>query len=345
MSVQRRRLPVRRLMLAALLLAIAAASWLVNWALRSSSIGSQPALQLVAVVGGAAGLYIAVLAVIVHRFQVRTSTFNISALLFGFAFLYVPILSLIVYSFNRSRLVTVWAGFSTEWYRRLFQNEQILAAAWLSLKIAVINASGAVVLGTLAGLALARFGRFRGRTLFATMTTAPLVMPEVITGLSLLLLFIAMEQIFGWPAGRGVTTVTIAHMTLTMAYVTVIVRSRLASLDESLEEAAMDLGARPAKIFFVITLPIIAPALVSGWLLAFTISLDDLVLASFVSGPGASTLPMVIFSKVRLGISPDINALASILVLLVTTGVVIAAVLGARAERRRLADLQLAAAG
>lgn len=273
----------------------------------------------------------------------RMTPFRISALVFGFAFLYIPILSLIVFSFNKSRLVTVWAGFSTEWYGRLFQNEQILNAAWLSLKIAAINATGAVVLGTLAGLALARFGKFKGRTLFAGMTTAPLVMPEVITGLSLLLLFVAMDQLFGWPAGRGVTTITIAHMTLTMAYVTVIVQSRLSTLDDSLEEAAMDLGARPTKIFFLITLPIIAPALISGWLLAFTISLDDLVIASFVAGPGSSTLPMVIFSKVRMGVSPDINALASIIVLLVTIGVVVAGILMARQEKRRLRDVQMAA--
>jgi putrescine transport system permease protein len=273
----------------------------------------------------------------------RISTFRVSALVFGFAFLYVPILSLIVYSFNKSRLVTVWGGFSTQWYGRLFNNNQILDAAWLSLKIAAVNATGAVVLGTLAGLALARFGKFRGRTLLSGMTTAPLVMPEVITGLSLLLLFVAMEELFGWPAGRGVTTITIAHMTLTLAYVTVIVQSRLSTLDDSLEEAAMDLGARPAKIFFVITLPIIAPALISGWLLAFTISLDDLVVASFVSGPGSSTLPMVIFSKVRLGVSPDINALASIMVLLVTVGVVAAGFLSARQEKSRQRDMRMAA--
>jgi putrescine transport system permease protein len=272
------------------------------------------------------------------------SIFRLSALLFGFAFLYIPILSLIVYSFNRSRLVTVWAGFSTHWYGRLFQNQQILDAAWLSLKIAALTATGAVILGTLAGLALARFGRFKGRALLSGMATAPLVMPEVITGLSLLLVFVAMEQLLGWPQGRGLITITIAHMTLTMAYVTVIVQSRLSSLDDSLEEAAMDLGARPAKTFFVITLPIIAPALISGWLLAFTISLDDLVVTSFVSGPGSSTLPMVIFSKVRLGVSPDINALATILVLLVTIGVVITGVLLARQEKRRQRDMQMAAA-
>lgn len=274
----------------------------------------------------------------------QSSTFRMSVLVFGFAFLYIPILSLIVYSFNKSRLVTVWAGFSTQWYGRLLDNDQILDAAWLSLKIAAINATGAVVLGTLAGLALARFGKFRGRTLLSGMTTAPLVMPEVITGLSLLMLFVVMEGLFGWPAGRGVTTVTIAHMTLTLAYVTVIVQSRLSTLDDSLEEAAMDLGARPAKIFFVITLPIIAPALISGWLLSFTISLDDLVIASFVSGPGSSTLPMVIFSKVRLGVSPDINALASIIVLLVTIGVIAAGLFMAQQEKRRVRDMQMAAA-
>jgi putrescine transport system permease protein len=274
----------------------------------------------------------------------KVPLFRLSVLVFGFAFLYVPILSLIVYSFNKSRLVTVWAGFSTEWYGRLFENQQILGAAWLSLKIAAINATGAVILGTLAGLALARFGQFRGRTILSSMTTAPLVMPEVITGLSLLLLFVAMEQIIGWPAGRGVTTITIAHMTFTMAYVTVIVQSRLATMDDSLEEAAMDLGARPAKVFFLITLPIIAPALLSGWLLAFTISLDDLVIASFVAGPGSSTLPMVIFSKVRLGVSPDINALASIMVLLVAIGVVIAGILMSRQEKTRQRDMQMAIA-
>lgn len=271
------------------------------------------------------------------------SMFRLSVLVFGFAFLYIPILSLIVYSFNKSRLVTVWAGFSTQWYGRLFENKQILDAAWLSLKIAAINATGAVILGTLAALALTRFGKFRGRTLLSGMTTAPLVMPEVITGLSLLMLFVVMEGLVGWPAGRGFTTVTIAHMTLTLAYVTIIVQSRLSALDDSLEEAAMDLGARPSKIFFVITLPIIAPALISGWLLAFTISLDDLVIASFVSGPGASTLPMVIFSKVRLGVSPDINALATIIVLLVTIGVIAAGIFMHRQEKRRLRDMQMAA--
>ena len=272
----------------------------------------------------------------------KTSMVRLSALVFGFAFLYLPILSLIVYSFNKSRLVTVWAGFSTQWYGRLFDNSQILDAAWLSLRIAAINATGATILGTLAGLVLARFGQFKGRTLLSSMTTAPLVMPEVIIGLSLLLLFVAMEDLFGWPAGRGVTTITIAHITLTLSYVTVIVQSRLATLDGSLEEAAMDLGARPARVFMLVTLPIIAPALVSGWLLAFTISLDDLVIASFVSGPGSSTLPMVIFSKVRLGVSPDINALATIMVLLVASGVAIAGFVMQRRERNRQRDIQMA---
>jgi len=269
----------------------------------------------------------------------------VSCLAFGFAFLYVPIISLIVYSFNESKLVTVWAGFSTKWYGELVKNEQILEAAWLSIRIAVVNATFAVLLGTLAGFSLARLGRFRGRTLLTGMVTAPLVMPEVITGLSLLLLFVAMQDLVGWPQGRGVTTITIAHITFSMAYVAIIVQSRLSSVDESIEEAALDLGARPAKVFLLITLPIIAPALVSGWLLSFTMSLDDLVIASFVSGPGASTLPMVVFSKVRLGVSPQINALATIIVLIVSTGIVAAAVIMSRRERRREKEVQMALAG
>lgn len=272
------------------------------------------------------------------------SYFMLTAMAFGFAFLYVPILSLIVYSFNASKLVTVWAGFSTKWYGELLQNEQILQAAWLSVRIAVMNATVAVCLGTLAGFVLARFGRFRGRLLLTGMTTAPLVMPEVVTGLSLLLLFVALQDMIGWPQGRGVTTITIAHITFSMAYVAVVIQSRLSSVDESIEEAAQDLGARPAKVFFVITLPIIAPALIAGWLLAFTLSLDDLVIASFVSGPGSSTLPMVIFSKVRLGVSPEINALATIIVLLVATGIVAAGIIMNRAEKIRQREVQLAIA-
>jgi len=270
--------------------------------------------------------------------------FRVLALVVGFAFLYVPIISLVVFSFNESRLVTVWGGFSTKWYGALIRNQQILDAAWLSLKVAAVSATLAVVLGTFAGMILARFGPFRGRTLLSGMTTAPLVMPEVITGLSLLLLFVTLEQLIGWPAGRGMTTIIIAHVTFAMAFVTVVVQSRLAQIDESLEEAAQDLGARPAKVFFLITLPIIFPALLSGWLLAFTLSLDDLVIASFVAGPGSSTLPMVVFSKVRLGVSPDINALATILVAVVAVGVVIAGIAMSRQQKLRDRDAQMALA-
>lgn len=267
------------------------------------------------------------------------------ALWFGYAFLYVPIALLILYSFNESRLVTVWGGFSTKWYGELLHNEQLIGSAWLSIQIAALSATLAVALGTLAGLALARFGRFRGRTLFGGLISAPLVMPEVIIGLSLLLLFVAMEQWIGWPDGRGMTTITIAHTTFTTAYVAVIVQSRLAGMDGSLEEAAMDLGARPAKVFFVITLPLIAPAIVAGWLLAFTLSLDDVVVASFVSGPGSTTLPMTILSSVRFGVSPQINALATIIVLVVATGIFVASLLLARRERQRRRDEQMALQG
>ena len=242
----------------------------------------------------------------------RNSRFILSVLAFGYAFLYIPLVLVIVYSFNDSRLATVWGGFSTRWYGELLRNDQVLDAAFLSLRIAMTSATFATILGALAGLALCRFGRFRGRTVFSGMVTSPLVMPEVITGLSLLLLFVSLQQLIGWPGQRGFGTITIAHTTFSMAYVTVIVQSRLRSMDESLEEAAMDLGGRPARVAFDITLPLIAPAMVAGWLLAFTLSLDDLVIASFVSGPGSSTLPMYIFSKVKLGVSPDINALAPI---------------------------------
>jgi len=270
--------------------------------------------------------------------------FRTLALVLGFAFLYVPIVSLVVFSFNESRLVTVWGGFSTKWYGALLDNQQIISAALLSLKIAALSATAAVVLGTLTGMALARFGPFRGRTILSGMATAPLVMPEVITGLSLLLLFVTLEQLFGWPEGRGMTTIILAHVTFAMAFVTVVVQSRLAQFDESLEEAAQDLGARPAKVFFLVTLPIIFPALLSGWLLAFTLSLDDLVIASFVAGPGSSTLPMVVFSKVRLGVSPDINALATILITIVAIGVAIAGVVMSRQQKVRDRDAQMALA-
>lgn len=269
------------------------------------------------------------------------------ALFFGFGFLYIPILSMIVFSFNSSRLVTVWDANDSptlKWYRALLANEQILGAAWLSIKVAAVTATGAVILGTLAGLVLARFGPFKGRTLLSGMTTAPLVMPEVITGLSLLLLFVFLEQLIGWPQGRGFATIVIAHITFSMSYVTVVVQSRLATFDDSLEEAALDLGARPAKVFFRITLPLILPAILSGWLLAFTLSWDDLVISQFVAGPGSTTLPMVVFSKVRLGVSPDINALATIMVVLVGVGVVLSALYMRRQERRVALEMQMAKA-
>lgn len=272
------------------------------------------------------------------------SWFLTGSLIAGFAFLYVPIASLIVFSFNASKLVTVWGGFSTKWYGSLLNNTQILDAAWLSVRVAALNASVAVVLGTMVALVLTRLGMFRGRALLSGMATAPLVMPDVITGLSMLLLFVSLEQWIGWPQGRGITTIVIAHATFSMAYVAVIVQSRLAQLDESIEEAAMDLGAKPAKVFFVITLPIIAPALISGWLLAFTLSLDDLVIASFTSGPGSTTLPMVIFSKVRLGVSPEINALASIMIGVVAVAVVVAGIVMKRQELARQRDIQKAIA-
>jgi putrescine transport system permease protein len=273
--------------------------------------------------------------------------FSRAALVFGLVFLYVPILSMVFFSFNSSRLVTVWDAAHSptlKWYTALMSNAQILGAAWLSIKIAMIAASAAVVLGTLAGVALTRFGAFRGRALLAGMTTAPLVMPEVITGLSLLLLFVALEQAIGWPKGGGAVTITLAHITFCMAYVTVVVQSRMVGFDESLEEAAMDLGARPAKVFLRITLPLIVPALVSGWLLAFTLSWDDLVISQFVAGPGSSTLPMVIFSKVRLGVSPDVNALATIMVLIVASGIVLSSLWLRHQNKRRERDMQLAAA-
>jgi putrescine transport system permease protein len=273
--------------------------------------------------------------------------FTRSALVLGLVFLYLPILSMIVFSFNNSRLVTVWDTAHSptlKWYVALMSNEQILRAAWLSIRIALISASAAVVLGTLAGMSLARLGAFRGRMLLAGMTTAPIVMPEVITGLSLLLLFVAMGQLIGWPKGVGAVTITLAHITFCMAYVTVVVQSRLSGFDEALEEAAMDLGARPLQVFFRITLPLILPAIASGWLLAFTLSWDDLVITQFVAGPGSSTLPMVIFSKVRFGVTPDVNALATIMVLIVATGIAISTVWMRYRQQRRVRDLQLAAA-
>jgi putrescine transport system permease protein len=247
----------------------------------------------------------------------RRSVFLLSALGFGYAFLYLPIALLVVWSFNGARIVNVWGGFSIKWYYELARNDAFLNAAWLSLKVAATSASAALVLGTLAAVVLVRYGKFRGRLLFNGLIAAPLVMPEVILGLALLLLFVALEQVIGWPDGRGFATIAIAHTTIGMAYATVVVRSRLAQMDESLEEAAMDLGAKPMKVFFVITIPVIAPSLAAAWLLAFTLSLDDVVVAQFVSGPGATTLPIEVFSSVRLGVSPMINALGAIIVVAV----------------------------
>jgi putrescine transport system permease protein len=251
----------------------------------------------------------------------------------GFLFLYAPIIALVVFSFNANRLVTVWSGFSLASYTSLWEDPQLIPAAKLSLLIAAMSASIALVLGTLCAYALVRFRRFRGKTILQATVSAPLVMPDVITGLALLLLFVAMQSVIGWPSGRGVLTIIIAHATFCTAYVTVVVQSRLGDLDLSLEEAAMDLGATPVRVFFDVTLPIIAPALVSGWLLAFTLSLDDLVIASFVSGPGSSTLPMVIYSKVRLGVAPEVNALATIIIGFVAAGVFIATLLQLRRPR------------
>jgi len=258
--------------------------------------------------------------------------FNIAALVFGFAFLYLPIVLLVIFSFNESRLVTVWAGFSTKWYVQLFSNQGLMDAAWVTARVALLSASVATVLGTMAALALTRYTRFRGRILFSGMVFAPLVMPEVITGLSLLLLFVAINF------DRGFATVTIAHITFSMCFVAVVVQSRLISFDRSLEEAALDLGATPARAFFQVTLPVIMPAVVSGWMLAFTLSLDDLVIASFTSGPGATTLPMKIYSQVRLGVTPEINAICTILIGIVTVGVIAASLVNKRREVLRRRD-------
>ncbi len=272
----------------------------------------------------------------------KLSPFLKGVLVVGFLFLYIPIVSLIVYSFNESKLVTVWGGFSTKWYASLFNNEQIMSAVKLSIEIALASALAAVALGTIAGFVLARFKRFPGSTLFAGMMTAPMVMPEVITGLSMLLLFISMQQLVGVPTERGFFTIWVGHTTLCMAYVAVVVRSRLLEIDQSLEDAAMDLGARPLKIFFVITLPLVSQAIASGFLLSMTLSLDDLVTTAFLSGPGSTTLPQVIFSKVRLGLNPEINALASITVLVVGVVVLLANYLMLNAQRNR--DKAIAAA-
>lgn len=257
-----------------------------------------------------------------------------AALAFGYAFLYVPIFSMIVYSFNESRLVTVWSGFSLRWWGELLRNEAMLDAALLSLRIALVNACVATVLGAMAGFALARYPRFIGRSAFSGLIAAPLVMPEVIMGIATLLLFVALEQALGWPE-RGFTTIVIAHITFSAAFVAVVIQSRLADFDRSLEEAAMDLGARPFTVFRTITLPLIAPALVAGWLLAFTLSMDDLILTQFVAGAQSQTLPMLVYSSVRLGVSPQINVLATIIVVVVGSGIAVAGWLMHRTARRR----------
>ncbi len=271
----------------------------------------------------------------------KRSIFLLSTTCFGIAFLYIPIFMLIVYSFNKSKIVPVWGGFSTRWYGVLFESEEIWESVALSLKIASVNACFATILGTLAGLALVRFGGFRGRTLFSGMISAPLVMPEVITGLSLLLLFITLKEFIGWPDSRGFNTITIAHITFSMAYVAVIIQSRLAGQAQDLEEAAEDLGAKPFRILTDITLPLLAPGMVAGWLLSFTLSLDDLIIASFVSGPGAVTLPMLIYSRVKLGLRPDINALATIIILAVAIGVLLAAWIMFRQQKQRELELKM----
>ena len=269
----------------------------------------------------------------------RRPRFTSVMLVLGLLFLYLPMVVLVVYSFNASRLVTVWAGFSTQWYGELFRDQQILSAVWTSLKIAFFAASMAVCLGTVAAFVMTRYGHFRGKTALSSMVTAPLVMPEVITGLSLLLLFVQMAQLIGWPADRGMATIWIAHTTFCSAYVAVVVAARLREIDRSIEEAAMDLGSPPVKTFFFITLPVISPALAAGWLLAFTLSLDDLVIASFVSGPGANTLPMVVFSSVRMGVSPKINALATLIILAVSLTTLLAWFFMRRGEAKRKALL------
>lgn len=261
---------------------------------------------------------------------------------FGMAFFYIPMILLIIYSFNHSKLVPVWGGWSTRWYKVLFESEEVWNAVSLSLQIALVNATVATILGTLAGLAMVRFGRFRGRTLFGGMLVAPLVMPEVITGLSLLVFFISLKEMFGWPAERGFTTITIAHITFSLAFVAVIVQARLTGMGQTLEEAASDLGAKPFKVLTAITIPRLAPGMISGWLLAFTLSLDDLVIASFVKGPGADTLPILIFSRIRTGLKPDVNALATIIILIVAVCVAIAALIMFQQQKRELMDQQLA---
>jgi putrescine transport system permease protein len=269
--------------------------------------------------------------------MLKWTRFNIVSVTLGFAFLYLPIVLLVIFSFNESKLVTVWGGFSVRWYGQLMQNQSLLDAAWVTIRVGLLSATLATILGTLAALTLVRHTRFRGRMLFSGMIYAPLVMPDVITGLSLLLLFVAIGF------DRGFWTITLAHTTLTMCFVAVVVQSRLLSFDQSIEEAAQDLGSPPVRTFFEITLPIIAPAVLSGWILAFTLSLDDLVIASFTSGPGATTLPMKIYSQVRLGVTPEINAVCTLLIAIVAVGVICASVVTKRREVQRARDERVAA--
>ena len=268
----------------------------------------------------------------------KSSRFDPIVLTLGFVFLYLPILLLVIFSFNASKLVTVWGGFSTHWYVQMWRNEGLMDAAWITIRVGILSATIATVLGTLAALALTRFARFPGRMLFSGVIYAPIVMPEVITGLSMLLLFVAIN------IDRGFWTVTIAHTTFTMCYVAIVVQSRLITFDRSLEEAALDLGCPPVKTFFRITLPLILPAVIAGWMLAFTLSLDDLVIANFNTGPGATTLPIKIYSQVRLGVTPEINAACTILIGFVTIGVIIASIVTKRAEIQRQRDERAAMA-
>ena len=265
-------------------------------------------------------------------------------LLGGYAFLYLPILTLILYSFNDSVIASKWGGFTLKWYTKLVEDREMLSGLRLSLEIAFFTASASVVLGTLAAFALVKYKRFRGRTLFAGMVNAPLVMPEVIIGLSLLLMLVSLQRWLGFPE-RGMMTIWLGHLLLGMAYATVVVQARLSELNPQLEEAALDLGARPHQVFYLVTLPMIAQALMSAWLLTFTLSLDDVVLSAFLSGPGATTMPLVIFSRARLGLSPSINAVATLIIVTVSIGVIIASYLIARAERRRAQDMAAAQRG
>lgn len=268
--------------------------------------------------------------------MIRFSKLNFGALIFGYGFLYIPILYLVAYSFNDSRIIGVWAGFSTRWYTKLFEDDALIRAVLNSFEIAAIVATLAVALGTMAAIAMVRFKRFRGKTLFSGLVSAPLVMPEVVTGLALLLMFVTLERSIGWPSERGMLTIIIAHITLTMSYVYLVIQARLIDLDKSLEEAAMDLGARPSTVFFKITLPLIFPSLLAGWLLAFALSLDDVVIASFLAGPGATTLPILVFSSVRTGVTPELNALATIIVGIVSIGILISGLIMHRRAARKM---------